>query len=176
MSHESVAIHLSECRRSYSWNSVQGLRARSAPAFLDVPAARRGRVRTRERIDHLGGAPEVHADVRELSLAPLVEAGDRIAGEHDTEVALAGLIDGGARVVGEVAAAEHERAEPPLAQVTLQRGPVEGAPAGLVDRNLVRPQMLDRTGEQPLAVERQPGLGKQLRGELRAGSCLLYTS
>lgn len=37
----------------------------------------------------------------------LVDAGDRVAGEHDAVVAFAGLVDRGAGTVGEVAAAEH---------------------------------------------------------------------
>ena len=67
-------------------------------------SARRARVPAR-RVHERTPMPE-------LAFAPLVQARDRVAREHDAEVTLAGLVDRGPRAVGEVAAAEHQRCDP----------------------------------------------------------------
>src|SRR5437588_8093790 len=106
-----------------------------------------------QRDDHLGAVQRAHADALELALAPLVQARDGVASQHDAEVALAGLVYRRPRAVGEVAATEHQRADPLPAQVTLEGGLIEGAPAGLVDRHLPRAQLLHSARQQQLAVE-----------------------
>src|SRR5713226_4689777 len=84
------------------------------------------------RLGQRGRIHQRDTDSLELRAAAVVDARYGVGRNDDPEVALAGFVDRGARAVGEVRPAEGERVHAEPAQVVLERGLEEGAPARLV--------------------------------------------
>ena len=96
---------------------------------------------------------ELDTNAGELLTATGVEAGEGIAGDHQTKISLTGLVNGGTRTVGKVAAGDDQGVDGLGAKQRLERGLVEGTPAWLVNHMIVRTKPLHLASKQGGPIE-----------------------